>query len=212
MTIFFREQIFPNLTYQQLWVSITASRRFPEKILSGWFQSTAAPTEGLGSIMWRTGATSEKCFTHYFAKILFLGIILELMRDISFTKFPQIYFLVTWHDMGVPLQNNPTLLSSSQSPKPTFNVRWGPCLVSSQTRLQHSEGGAESVWSLVLSYWSMQQLANLVKSQTCKESHVHDNVLVFLPNCKYTYQKSIFTFLKICTSFMIVQGRLCVQI
>ena len=40
----------------------------------------------------------------------------------------------------------------------------------------------------------MQQLANLVKSQTCKESHVHDNVLVFLPNCEYTYQKSLFRF------------------
>ena len=40
----------------------------------------------------------------------------------------------------------------------------------------------------------MQQLANLVKSQTCKESHVHDNVLVFLPNCEYTYQKDLHVF------------------
>ena len=44
----------------------------------------------------------------------------------------------------------------------------------------------------------MQQLANLVKSQTCKESHVHDNVLVFLPNCEYTYQKAFSDLLKIC--------------
>ena len=46
--------------------------------------------------------------------------------------------------MGVPQQTNPTLLSSSQSPKPTFKVRWGPCLVSSQTHLQHSEWGIET--------------------------------------------------------------------
>ena len=37
----------------------------------------------------------------------------------------------------------------------------------------------------------MQQLANLVKSQPCKESHVHNNVLVFLPNAS---TKSLFRF------------------
>ena len=164
--------------------------------------------------MWRTGGTSEKCFTHYFANVLFWPFYWNLWNTSHSLNLLRITFLVTCHDMGVPQQNNPTLLSSSQSPKPTFKVRWGPCLVSSQTHLQHSEWGAEPVWSLLLrSYWSMQQLANLVKSQTCKESHVHDNVLVFLPNCEYTYHKSLFRFfLKICTFFMMVQGRLHVEV
>ena len=132
----------------------------------------------------------------------------ETSHSLNLLRFT---FLVTWHDMGVPQQTNPTLLSSSQSPKPTFKVRWGPCLVSSETHLQHSEWGAEPVWSFLLSYWSRQQLANLVKSQTCKESHVHDNVLVFLPNCEYTYQKAFSDLLKICTFLMMVQGRLYVE-
>ena len=133
------------------------------------------------------------------------------MRDISFTKFAQNYFSghVSWHGHTSAQQSNSAEFSSVsqthfQSQKRTLSSVFPNPLATFWMRRR-------TVWSLVLSYWSMQQLANLVKSQTCKESHVHDNVLVFLPNCEYTYQKAFSDLLKICTFFMMVQGRLYVE-
>ena len=114
------------------------------------------------------------------------------MRDISFTKFAQNYFSghVSWHGHTSAQQSNSAEFSSV-----------------SQTHFQSQKRTLSSVfpnplaafWVRCRTVWSMQQLANLVKSQTCKESHVHDNVLVFLPNCEYTYQKAFSDLLKICT-------------
>ena len=159
--------------------------------------------------MWRTGATSEKCFTHYFAKILFLVIILGLINEWKPAKFALNYFSghVSWHGVTSAEQSNSAEFSSVsqthfQSQKRTLSSVFPNPLATFWMRRR-------TVWSLVLSYWSMQQLANSFKLQTCKESHVHDNVLVLLPNCEYTYQKSLFRFFE---DFMMVQGRLYVEI
>ena len=161
--------------------------------------------------MWRTGGTSEKCFTHYFAKILFWPLYWNLWETSHSLNLLRITFLVTCHDMGVPQQNNPTLLSSRQSPKPTFKVRWGPCLVSSQTHLQHSEWGAKTCLVLspkLLIYATtgkFGQIANLQRV-TCARQRFSISAKL-----RVHISKSLFRFVKDLHVFMMVQGRLYVE-